>query len=641
METTDRRLAQLTLLSQLGQTLNTATSLHSLCTSVSRALLTYSDAVGVIIRPRLYGDPPPKPSYCATESPDPALKIFFLQQESQLSGQVLHQGRSRLHRLLSKRRQQLPASIFCLPLKAHDRVFGTLSLLGGSPDKGQPFSPEQQELLLNCGFQISQAIEQLVTLARLRQVSASGFRRLQELSLLYRMTQLLHSTLATNELLHLILSLLVTPDGGGFHRAMLFMVNRRGGTMQGMLGVTRETASWLLPDGMPPANATAFPISEDIQKAQSDAPFSREVMQQRLAIGADDSCLAIVAREQKARLINKETVTSKPSSPLCRHLHLGDHACVPLLSRGNTLCVLAVDNADSGETIDAERLRFLEMFAGQAAIALDNAQLLQRIESAHSNLREAQDLLLQKEKLATIGEMSASIAHELKNPLVSVGGFARRLTRTLEPESSGHKYAEVIQQETERLEKMLDDILSFSKQRLLCIHEYRLESVLDKALFLEGDKLQQAGINLKLELADNLPLMQGDAEQLEQVFINLIANAGQAMKEGGELRIGSQFSLLRGDPAIRIEISDTGGGIPAKLMRNIFNPFFTTKGEGTGLGLSISHRIIEHHQGEIEVINTDTGACFSITLPVHLRQRSADPLGFRQENQNSSPQERP
>jgi signal transduction histidine kinase len=630
MESTDRRLAQLTLLSQLGQTLNSATSLHSLCSSACRVLLEYSDAIGVIIRPRLYGDPPPKPSYCAMAGTDPALEIFFLQQESQLSSQVLHQGRTKLHYPLSKtRKQQFPASIFSLPLKIHDRVFGTLSLLGGSPNLGEPFNPEQSELFLSCGFQIAQTFEQLVTVARLRQVSASDFRRLQDLSLLYRITQLLHSTMAANELFHLSLSLLVSPDGGGFHRAMLFMVNERGGTMQGILGVTRETAGWLLPDGLPPVNSASFPVPEDIQLAQREAPFSREVMQQRLTIESSESCLARAAKSQKPLLISKEFNNQNRPIANCRQLHIGDHACVPLLSRGRTLCVLAVDNADSGEGIDAERLRFLEMFAGQAGIALDNAQLMQRVETAHRNLKEAQEQLLQKEKLATIGEMSASIAHELKNPLVSVGGFARRLANSLDQQHPGRPFAEIIQHESERLEKMLDDILSFSKRRLLCIRAYQLPTVLEKALLLEKDNLQRAAIKLNLDIADDLPQLQGDAEQLEQVLINLIINASQAMKNGGNLDISCYRCLLRGEPAVRIEISDSGGGIPPKLMRNIFNPFFTTKEEGTGLGLPISHRIIEHHQGEFDVINTAQGACFSITLPIHLNRRTVDPLQLR------------
>jgi two-component system, NtrC family, sensor histidine kinase HydH len=628
MPSTDRRLAQLTLLSKLGQALNSATSLHSLCTLTSQLLLEHNNIVGVVIRPRLYGNPPPKPCYCAINSNDPALKVFLLQQDSQLSSQVLHQGKNCLRHPLSEYRQQsLPASIYALTLRVHDRNFGTLSFFGSAPDTELPFDQEQQQFFQTCAFQISQAFEQLVTMARLRQVSASDFRRLQDLSLLYRITQLLHSTLSPNELSHLILSLLVSPDGGSFHRAMLFMVNHRSGTMQGILGVTRESVSWLLPDGLPPVGAPTLNIPEGVQRAQREAPFSREVMQQRLAIENSESCLAIAAREQKAMLITKEQTESNLVDPLCRQLHHGHHATIPLLSRGRTLGVLAVDNADSGDSIDAERLRFLEMFAGQAGIALDNAQLLQSVETAHRNLRETQEQLLQKEKLATIGEMSASIAHELKNPLVSVGGFARRLTKSLDQQDPSHKYAEIIQQETERLEKMLDNILSFSKQHLLCIREYQLEDVLERVLTLEGEKLQQAEISLQLNLTENLPQMQGDSEQLEQVFINLISNARQAMPTGGTLQISSQNCRLRGEPAVKVEIQDSGGGIPPKMMRNIFNPFFTTKEEGTGLGLPISHRIIEHHQGEIGAINTDSGACFNIILPARLNSRTADPIG--------------
>jgi len=631
MPTTERRLAQLTLLSKLGQALNSATSLHSLCTLTSQLLVEHINIEGVVIRPRQYGNPPPNPCYCTIESNDPALKIFLLQQDSQLSSQVLHQGKNCLRYPLSKQRNNgIPASIYALPLRVHDRNFGTLSFFGSAPDEQAPFTEEQQQFFQTCAFQISQAFEQLVTMARLRQVSASDFRRLQDLSLLYRITQLLHSTLSPNELFHLILSLLVSPDGGSFHRAMLFMVNPRSGIMQGILGVTRTSVDCLLPEGLPPVDAPTVQVPEEAQRRQREDPFSREVMQQRLALDTGQSCLAIAAREQKAMLITREQADAELVDPLCKKLHKGHHATIPLLSRGRTLGVMAVDNDDSGEPIDAERLRFLEMFAGQAGIALDNAQLLQRVETAHRNLRETQEQLLQREKLATVGEMSASIAHELKNPLVSVGGFARRLTKSLDQQSPDYKFAEIIQQETERLEKMLDNILSFSRQRLLCVREYRLEEVLDRALTLEMENLQQLGINLDLELTDALPAMQGDAEQLEQVFLNLIANARQAMPNGGQLRIKVEHSRLRGEPAIRVMVYDSGGGIPPKLMRNIFNPFFTTKDEGTGLGLPISHRIIEHHQGEIEALNTDAGACFIMILPVRLHQRTADPINLQE-----------
>ena len=135
MPTTERRLAQLTLLSKLGQALNSATSLHSLCALTSQLLLEHNDVVGVVIRPRLYGSPPPKPCYSTFDSSDPALQIFLLQQDSQLSSQVLHQGQNKLqHPLSEQRRESFPVSIYALPLRIHDRNFGTLSLFGGNPN---------------------------------------------------------------------------------------------------------------------------------------------------------------------------------------------------------------------------------------------------------------------------------------------------------------------------------------------------------------------------------------------------------------------------------------------------------------------------------------------------------------------------
>jgi signal transduction histidine kinase len=115
-----------------------------------------------------------------------------------------------------------------------------------------------------------------------------------------------------------------------------------------------------------------------------------------------------------------------------------------------------------------------------------------------------------------------------------------------------------------------------------------------------------------------LPPLQGDAGQIRQVVINLVQNAIQAMPAGGTLSLRATRGFLRGNPAITIEVEDTGGGIPADILRNIFNPFFTTKSKGTGLGLSVCNRIVELHRGALEVVNTARGACLRVHLPVSL-----------------------
>ncbi len=616
MEQTSRRIAQLTLLSRLGQALNAATDLASLCNIIPAVLLEHSAAACIILRPALAEESDLKPYYLRAETREQPQLAYFLQQEAQASEKVLRSGRSQLITPLDGQ-GKLPPCLYCVPLRVHAQDLGTLSFLGGSDEGHSPFRLEQQQLMLTCSFQIAQAIEQQLTLARLRRVSAADARNLQDISLLYRISQLLHSTLATDDLMHLILSLLVHPQGGAFQRAMLFMVNERSNSLQGILGVTRESAGQVLPKGLPAENQR-LQIAPEALTAQQQTDFSREVMQMRLALDSQESCLARVVREQQALLINHPL---KADTELARRLALGDHACIPLIARQQVLCVLAVDNQGTKDRIDEQRLRFLELFAAQAGIAIDNSQLVQRIESAHRSLRETQERLLQREKMATIGEMSALAAHELRNPLASIGGFARRLSRKLPSETDELQYATIIHEETKRLEKMLDKILSFARQQELKPMPFPIDQVLEQALMIEGEKLHDAGINLILDLANPLPDLHGDAEQIGQVLVNLLSNARQSMPSGGHLTLRVTPAHLRGEDAIRIEVIDNGEGIPPEMLRSIFTPFVTTRKQGTGLGLSICQRIIEHHQGELTAANRDQGAVFSITLPLRLQQR--------------------
>ncbi|WP_083928875.1 sensor histidine kinase [Geopsychrobacter electrodiphilus] len=616
MELISRRIAQLTLLSRLGQAINAATDLTSLCEIIPTVFVEHAALTGVILRPKLSDPISEKPYFLRTQITDSAQLLFLLQQEQQISDQVQRTGRSQNLTPIGPQKD-LPSCLYCVPLSIHGRHLGTLSFFGGSDDNRAPFRLEQQQLFLTCSFQIAQALEQQLTTERLRRVSAADARNLQDISLLYRISQLLHSTLATDELMHLILSLLVHPQGGAFQRAMLFMVNERSNSLQGILGVTRETSELVLPEGLPVEN-NPLQIAAEVLSAQKNTDFSQRIMQLRLPLDDPDSCLARVVRGQQAVKIERP----HKSDDMAPTLSLQDHACIPLIARQRVLCVLAVDNYDTMEKIDAQRMLFLELFAAQAGIALDNAQLVSRLESAHRSLHETQERLLHREKMATIGEMSASIAHELRNPLASVGGFARRLRKKLPADSSELNYAIIIQEESERLEKMLDKILSFARQDEMTPALFRLERILEQSLLIESEKLTQANIKLTTEFAADLPPLQGDAEQIEQVLINLIGNARQAMPQGGQLSIRARKTRIRGEDAIQLEIHDTGEGIPPEVMANIFNPFFTTRKQGTGLGLSICQRIIDHHQGELKAVNHQNGACFTLTLPLRLKGRS-------------------
>jgi signal transduction histidine kinase len=281
------------------------------------------------------------------------------------------------------------------------------------------------------------------------------------------------------------------------------------------------------------------------------------------------------------------------------------------------LGVLVVDNPESREEIAPDRLRFLEIFVNLAGAAMENSMLLNRLETAHQNLRETQERLIQGEKMAVLGEMAASVAHELRNPLVAIGGFAQRLNR-IATGAREKEYAAIVAREVQRMETMLANILDFSRKEMLCFTECHIPRVIEEALALEYDTMLRGSVELVTEIAESLPTIQGDEQKLRQVMINLIANARQAMSAGGVLTLRAYRTTLRGDEAVTVEVEDTGGGIPADILRNIFNPFFTTKEGGTGLGLPISHRIVEQHRGRIEVQNRAKGAVFILRLPVRI-----------------------
>jgi signal transduction histidine kinase len=426
----------------------------------------------------------------------------------------------------------------------------------------------------------------------------------------------LHSTLRLDALTHLILSMVTSPEGGGFRRAMLFTLNPRTGVLQGMLGVDWSSAALVLPTAAAAEIWSAPRLDAAACAAQRETAFNQAVVKQRLALAADDNALAQACLERRLVLVDNPGAEPAGGRRFAEAMALDAYACAPLSGREEPFGLLVVDLSRIDRDAASERLRFLELFVRQATAALENARLLHRLEGAHRELREVQEQLIQGEKLAVLGEMAAQVAHELRNPLVSVGGFAQRLVKLDLGNERAAEYAAIIVREVRRLEEMLGNILAFSKKQLVCFEPCDVNALLADALELEAEVRQGAGIALVLEIVAPLPQIVGDCRQLRQVLLNLLANARQAMPKGGALTLRADHCTLRGEEAVAIEVEDTGGGIPAEIIRNIFNPFFSTHPKGTGIGLSISHRIVEQHHGEIEVLNGIAGARFVVRIPL-------------------------
>lgn len=225
------------------------------------------------------------------------------------------------------------------------------------------------------------------------------------------------------------------------------------------------------------------------------------------------------------------------------------------------------------------------------------------------------------EHLAALGELSAGLAHEIKNPLTAMKGFAQLLPKKQQDPVFMDKFSRAIINELMRLDDLTERLLAFARPNVGGLQPIVLQEVVQDTLMLVKYQMDKQKIQWEIDAPEHLPGVMGDATRLTQVFLNIILNAIHAMKDGGELLI--KFSVLHNwkspkgiTDAVLVEFNDSGSGISDENMAKLFNPFFTTKETGTGLGLSISFRIIEEHNGLIEVVSEeDRGSSFKIVLP--------------------------
>jgi signal transduction histidine kinase len=233
-----------------------------------------------------------------------------------------------------------------------------------------------------------------------------------------------------------------------------------------------------------------------------------------------------------------------------------------------------------------------------------------------------QERLVQSEKLAALGEMAANVAHELRNPLVSIGGFARRLHKSIE-DPKNKRYTTIVIKEVNRLEKILNNVLSFTRRPMYKFEPCQIHKVVNETLEIYYEEMVDKKIECHKEYSEDLPVIEIDRLQFKQALINLVANAIQAMPKGGSLWIRIFEDQLLDNKGLTIEITDTGGGVSEDILHNVFNPFFTTKTIGTGLGLAITHKIVTLHNGRIGLKNEPgKGATFIIKLPLKQRKEA-------------------
>jgi signal transduction histidine kinase len=298
---------------------------------------------------------------------------------------------------------------------------------------------------------------------------------------------------------------------------------------------------------------------------------------------------------------------------------------IPLITREQLLGVLNLFCLSGTNAFDDEAQRLAQVYADQAAVFVENARLVEelraaaaeleaRVEIRTRELRDTQAQVIRAEKMAAVGRLAASVAHEVNNPLQAIALHLQLVADEIVSEGN-QEQIEIVQHELDRIAVIVKRLLDFQRPKHSRRSIQAIPDLLGDVLALAGKQLQRIGVSLACHLQDNLPLVVANGDQLKQVFLNLILNAAEAMPDGGRLTIDS----FRDGDVVAIRFADTG-----RNLDQLFEPFFSTKHTGSGLGLAVSHEIVGNHGGHLLADNLPgQGAVFTITLPI-LPQEEAE-----------------
>ena len=495
-----------------------------------------------------------------------------------LAGQALRSGEPIVVEDISKeqglirmaaRREGL-RSYISVPLKSKDKVLGVMDVITRSPRR---FAPRDVELLTSIGNQIGVAIENVRLFEETK-------RRLQESDILFQVGKALTSVLDLEKLLQLIINSAVETISPA-ERGVIHLLDKASGELHPKalagkaLGALRET---------------------------------------KMRIGEGIAGLTI----EEGETINVPDINADP-----RFLRLGGPQefksllVAPLLIGEKRIGTISVESGEV-DAFGPDDERLLTTLASQAAIAIENARLFDDLNKAYKELATTQAQLFQSAKLSAIGELAAGVAHEISNPLTTIIGDIQLLLREMKPGQPGYESAKAIERAGWRASKVVRSLLSFSRREEYDFAPTDINDTIETALSLIAYQIERASIHITKDLATDIPPALASAHHLEEVWINLLLNARDAIPKGqeGEIHIASR--LDEQNRSVQVLVSDNGCGIPPEHLGKMFEPFFTTKdpGKGTGLGLYISYNIIEQHHGSIQVESeVGEGTTFTVTLP--------------------------
>ncbi|MFW5936594.1 MAG: sensor histidine kinase [Desulfosalsimonas sp.] len=294
----------------------------------------------------------------------------------------------------------------------------------------------------------------------------------------------------------------------------------------------------------------------------------------------------------------------------------------PVAGSINTFMLIIV----AAVTLFFNRVRhvYQQISTDKQALQAAHGELLALNQTLEKRVQERTDALVQHEKqmahadrLASIGQLSSGIAHEINNPLGVIQGYTQLLLREAEAGSQRHSDLQIILKHAGNCKAIVEDLLNFARRSQPEMGDIDIHAVIEDALVFIRHRSKMENVHIERVFADNIPAMRMDEKKIKQVLVNLVMNAGHAVAENGTITITTRFDTK--GRKLMIDVADNGYGIESRHLSRIFDPFFTTKptGEGTGLGLAVSYGIVKSHGGDIDVKSEPgNGAVFTVTLPM-------------------------
>lgn len=437
-----------------------------------------------------------------------------------------------------------------------------------------------------------------------------------QINLMSQVTESMQTDHGIHRLLYAILYGITSGAGIGFNRAVLFLLNKKRNALVGEMAVGPDSMEEAIEiwNSVPSEGHEVINIIDGFDKpGRKGQKLLEKVINTRFDL-EEDNLVTECFRNMEVVHVFDSRGDSRVDNFLKEFLNVNEFVVVPLTAGDRAIGLVITDNKFTQLPIGDDHIKLLTIFAGQAALLIESHNSVSALKKEMERMSKRQEAIVESEKLAAIGRIAAHIAHEIRNPLVTMGGYATRIQMLIDDNNKEIKRAaEIILKETERLENFLFNVMDLTRPPELIKKLNDINRVISDTIELLKNVFLEKKIHIEENLDEEIPLLNSDFNQLKQAILNLLQNAIDATPPGGKIEVATK----RNTKNIIITVKDNGAGIADNDLEKLFEPFFTTKVTGVGLGLSIVNKIIKDHSGEIVVRNREKGGAeFKIKLPI-------------------------